>query len=64
MGRKSFKIPEFPIHYYRQIFAKIGMYGKITLFSYFFLGKNSDSPYYIGTVGKYMYVYTVRQWDM
>ena len=47
-GRKILKnrdIPEFPIHYYRQIFAKIGTYGKIAPFSYFFLGKNRDNPY-------------------
>ena len=29
MEGKSLKIPEFPIHYYRQIFAKIGPNGKI-----------------------------------
>ena len=35
MGGISLKhrnIPEFPIHYYRQIFAKIGTHDKITLF--------------------------------
>ena len=40
-GRKIFKnrdIPEFPIHYYRQIFAKIGTNGQITLFFTLFLG--------------------------
>ena len=55
-GRNIFKnrdIPEFPIHYYRQIFAKIGTPGKIALFLPFFGGQNRDSPYKIGTVGRY-----------
>ena len=36
--RKYFKryISEFPIHYYRQILAKIGTHGKTTLFFFFF----------------------------
>ena len=39
-GRNIFKnmnIPEFPIHYYRQIFAKIGTHDKIasSFFSHF-----------------------------
>ena len=35
----------FPIHYYRQIFAKIGTHDKLALFSPFFLGQNRDSSY-------------------
>ena len=34
--RENRDISEFPIHYYRQILAKIGMHGKTTLFLFFF----------------------------
>ena len=36
-------IPENPIHYYRQIFAKIGTHDKITLFLPFSWVKKRDS---------------------
>ena len=62
MGGNSLKIGTFLnfldlyINYCRQIFAKLGTHGQITLFSPFFLGQNRDSPYEKGTVGKlYMY---------
>ena len=50
---KNMDIPEFSIYCYRQIFPKIGIHGKIALFFSFCVGQNMDSPYKIGTVGKY-----------
>ena len=49
-------IPEFPVHYYRQIFAKIGEHGKSHSFCPFKGGggQNRDCPYQIGTIGRYV----------
>ena len=45
-------IPNFPVHYYVQIFAKRGTHGKLTLF---FASKRGTVPPR-GTVGKYAIV--------